>query len=218
LSSGTYELRVDKAGFYLLVQSDVQVGVTANVDVTLRHQQEAREVVNVVESAPAIDPAQISTKEELTGAEIVDYSTIYNAEASAFAEDRWLITNRLLIEPGLRFDWDEIVRAPLFSPRLAGTYILDDEGNTKLSAGIGVIYDTTSLGLIHQPLEGQRVDYFFDPDGNPTDANGRSASDPVPVPTTFTVNRDTLAAPVPELEYRARKEAAGCCLSESGVP
>ena len=124
-----------------------------------------------------------------------NYSTIYNTEASAYAEDRWLVTNRLLIEPGLRFDWDEIVRAPLFSPRLAGTYILDDEGNTKLSAGIGVIYDITSLGLIHQPLEGQRVDYFFDPNGNPTDANGNSASDPVPVPTTFAVNRSTLAAP-----------------------
>ncbi|MGB8012716.1 MAG: carboxypeptidase regulatory-like domain-containing protein [Terriglobales bacterium] len=113
------------------------------------------------------------------------YSTIHNFEASAYAEDRWLVTNRLLIEPGVRFDWDEIVRAPLFSPRLAGTYILDNEGNTKLSAGIGIVYDTTTLGLIHQPLEGQRVDYFFDSSGNPS----------APVPTTFSVNRGTLAAP-----------------------
>ena len=96
-----------------------------------------------------------------------NYSTIYNAEASAYAEDRWLITNRLLIEPGLRFDWDEIVRTPLFSPRLAGTYILDDESNTKLSAGIGIVYDATTLGLIHQPFEGQRIDYFFDSNGCP---------------------------------------------------
>ncbi len=56
----------------------------------------------------------------------------------------------LLIEPGLRFDWDQIVRARLFSPRLAGTYVLDNESNTKLSAGIGITYDTTILGLIHQ--------------------------------------------------------------------
>src|SRR5271169_6294289 len=76
LSSGTYELRVEKTGYYVVVQPDVQVevqaGATANVDVTLSHQQEAREVVNVVESAPVIDPAQVSTKEELSGAEIVD--------------------------------------------------------------------------------------------------------------------------------------------------
>jgi hypothetical protein len=123
------------------------------------------------------------------------YATTYNFEASAYAEDRWLVTNRLLIEPGARLDWDEIVRTPLFSPRLAGTYILDDEGNTKLSAGIGIIYDGTSLGVLHQPLEGQRIDYFFDAKGNPTDANGSPAGAPVPVPSTFSVNRNLLSAP-----------------------
>jgi hypothetical protein len=131
------------------------------------------------------------------------YSTIHNAEASAYAEDRWLVTPRLLVEPGLRFDWDEIVRTPLVSPRLAGTYILDDEGNTKLSAGVGIIYDTTSLGLIDQPLEGQRIDYFFDANGCPQDAKGNTVNclppaplpAPIPVPTTFTANRNRLAAP-----------------------
>lgn len=135
-----------------------------------------------------------------------NYSTIYNAEASAYLEDRWLVTNRLLIEPGLRFDWDEIVRTPLVSPRLAGTYTLDDESNTKLSAGIGIIYDVTTLGVIHQPLEGQRVDYFFDANGCPQEVNGTTVPcenlppgtaepAPIPVPTTFSANRNTLAAP-----------------------
>ncbi|MGA8442493.1 MAG: TonB-dependent receptor, partial [Candidatus Sulfotelmatobacter sp.] len=124
-----------------------------------------------------------------------NYSTIYNDEASVYAEDRWLITNRLLVEPGLRLDWDQIIRAPLLSPRLAGTYILDDEGNTKLSAGVGIIYDTTNLGLLHQPFEGQRVDYFFNANDQPTDAHGTPTAAPVPVPTTFTVNRNTLDAP-----------------------
>jgi hypothetical protein len=132
-----------------------------------------------------------------------NYSTIYNAEASAYVEDRWLVTNRLLIEPGVRFDWDELVRTPLFSPRLAGTYILDNESNTKFSAGIGITYDATSLGLIHQPLEGQRADYFFGcfPPGSstctiePSDANGNQISEPTPVPTIFVVNRNSLRAP-----------------------
>jgi hypothetical protein len=131
-----------------------------------------------------------------------NYSTIYNTEASAYVEDRWLITNRLLIEPGLRFDWDQIVRTPLFSPRLAGTYVLDNEGNTKLSAGIGILYDNTSLGLIHQPYEGQRVDYFFDTNGCPQEPNGTSVScgqspepAPIPVLSTFAENRNALSAP-----------------------
>ncbi len=134
-----------------------------------------------------------------------NYSTIYNAEASAYAEDRWLVTNRLLIEPGVRFDWDELVRTPLFSPRLAGTYIFDNESNTKLSAGIGITYDATSLGLIHQAQEGQRVDYFFDANGCPQEEDGASIPctpspppvepAPVAVPTLFVVNRNALAAP-----------------------
>lgn len=124
-----------------------------------------------------------------------EYSGAYNVEVSAYAEDRWLVTHRLLIEPGLRLDWDEIVRTPLFSPRLAGTYVFDDEGNTKLSAGIGIIYDTTNLGLIHEPFEGQRTDYFFNPKGEPTDANGSLATEPVPAPTVFTLNRSSLSAP-----------------------
>ncbi|MFZ1927614.1 MAG: carboxypeptidase-like regulatory domain-containing protein, partial [Candidatus Sulfotelmatobacter sp.] len=72
ISSGAYAIEVEKIGFYAISQSDVQVGGTSNVDVTLTHQQEAREVVNVAESAPAIDPEQISSKEELTAAEIID--------------------------------------------------------------------------------------------------------------------------------------------------
>jgi len=133
-----------------------------------------------------------------------NYASVYNTEGSAYAEDRWLITNRLLIEPGVRFDWDELVRTPLFSPRLAGTFILDNEANTKLSAGIGITYDATNLGLIHQPLEGQRIDYFFKcvassagpcPTTEPTDASGNVAPEPVPVPTTFAVQRKSLQAP-----------------------
>jgi Carboxypeptidase regulatory-like domain len=122
-------------------------------------------------------------------------STLFNTEASSYLEDKWLITNRLLIEPGLRFDEDQLVRTPLFSPRLGGTYILDDEANTKLSAGIGMIYDATTLGIIHQPFEGQRFDYFFNADGQPTNQNGTPIARPSPVLTAFTVNRRALAAP-----------------------
>ena len=124
-----------------------------------------------------------------------DYSTTYNFEASGYAEDRWLITNRLLIEPGARLDWDQIVRHTLFSPRLAGTYVLDSAGNTKLSAGIGIVYDATPVYLIARPHAGERTDYFFNQSGEPTDASGAPTSVPTPTRTTFSVDRGTLQAP-----------------------
>ncbi len=112
-------------------------------------------------------------------------STIYNTEASAYIQDRWSPATRVLIEPGMRFDWDEIVRRPVFSPRLAGAYVLNDSGNTKLSAGIGVTYGSTILSLIAEPLAGSRQDYFFDSSGIQTASTL----------TSFTADRARLLAP-----------------------
>ena len=112
-------------------------------------------------------------------------STTHNFESSAYAQDRWLINERLLVESGLRLDWDEIIRTPLVSPRLAGTYVLDNSGNTKFSAGIGLVYDPTFLFLIAAPFAGQRTDYFFGTSGAATGT----------VLSTFSVDRNALQAP-----------------------
>ncbi|MBO0911239.1 MAG: TonB-dependent receptor [Acidobacteria bacterium] len=112
-------------------------------------------------------------------------STTSNHEASAYAEDRWSALPRLLIEAGVRFDWDQIVRQPAFAPRLAGTYVLDHSGNTKVSAGIGEIYASTPLSLIALPLQGSRRSYFFSPAGELNSL----------VFSSFSVDRAALRAP-----------------------
>jgi Carboxypeptidase regulatory-like domain len=121
-------------------------------------------------------------------------STTYNSEASAYIEDRWSILDRLLIEPGLRLDWDQIVHNPRISPRLAATYVLDNSGDTKISAGIGVVYDATHLILIARPFAGQRADYFFE-NGQAVDLSGTPLATPAPVVSSFSVDRNTLQAP-----------------------
>ncbi|HYL15633.1 MAG TPA: TonB-dependent receptor [Terriglobales bacterium] len=115
---------------------------------------------------------------------------LHNVEVGSYAQDRWSLTNRMLVEAGVRFDWDEIVRHLLPSPRLAGTYVLDNQGNTKLSAGIGIFYDATNMVLVSRPFAGQRIDYFFD-------NNGKCPSSPSPcsVPLKFMVNQHALHAP-----------------------
>jgi len=57
-----------------------------------------------------------------------------NFETTGYVEDKWSPWEKILIQPGLRLDWDEIIRRPLLSPRIAGTYVLGSEGNTKISA------------------------------------------------------------------------------------
>src|SRR5438477_8428701 len=72
LPADTYRIHVEKQDYYSLTLSSVQFPATANLEMTLSHQQEVREVVNVVESPPAIDPAQISSVEKLSGLDILN--------------------------------------------------------------------------------------------------------------------------------------------------
>ena len=112
-------------------------------------------------------------------------SSTYNSEAAAYVQDRWSVAPRILIEPGVRFDWDQFVRRPLFSPRLAGTYVFNQSGNSKLSAGVGVIYESTNLSQVSQPLAGFRQDYFFNASGVFTNSTF----------TSFSIDRTALLAP-----------------------
>jgi hypothetical protein len=103
----------------------------------------------------------------------------------AYAEDRWRTESGLLVEPGLRLDWDEIVRRPLLSPRIAATFSPPgSEGTTKLSAGIGLYYDHTQLEYLTRALAGVRFDTYYATDGKtPTGA---------PQETEFTASNATL--------------------------
>ena len=111
--------------------------------------------------------------------------TTSNSEISLYAQDRWRVAGRVVLEAGLRYDWDEIIHHSLVSPRLAGTYALDNAGKTKLSAGIGLFYDATPVFLIARPNAGTREDIFYASDGS---VSG-------PVISTFSVDRETLQAP-----------------------
>jgi hypothetical protein len=91
--------------------------------------------------------------------------TRHNVEVGAYLQDRWSPRTGLLIEPGLRFDWDEIIRRPLFSPRIAVIFSPTHTGNTKLSAGIGLYYEHTQLEYLERALAGIRYDTYFAADG-----------------------------------------------------
>jgi hypothetical protein len=110
-----------------------------------------------------------------------------NFEVGNYAQDRWSISDRWLVEMGLRQDWDQIVRRMLFSPRLASSYLLTKDGRTKINAGMGLFYDATNLDIIVRPFEGIRQDIVFA-------ADGKTPLGP-PLVTSFLVNRQNLREP-----------------------
>jgi hypothetical protein len=91
--------------------------------------------------------------------------TLHNSERGAYIQDRWQMQKSLLVEPGLRFDWDQIIRRPLLSPRIAAVYAPGGEGSTKISAGVGLYYEHTQLNYFAQSLAGVRSDTYYEADG-----------------------------------------------------
>jgi len=108
-----------------------------------------------------------------------------NLQLGAYVEDRWKPVTGLLVEPGLRYDWDEIIRRPLFSPRIAFNYSPPGaESTTKFTGGIGEYYEHTQLEYLTRALAGIRYDTYYA-------ADGTTPTGP-PLETTFTANYASL--------------------------
>src|SRR5881628_1127520 len=72
LSDGSYDLKVEKRGYYAFVSRSLAVSArAASLEITLNHRQEYEETVNVVYSAPTIDPQEAAAQTTLTSEEIV---------------------------------------------------------------------------------------------------------------------------------------------------
>ncbi len=111
-----------------------------------------------------------------------------SSEVSGFIQDRWFPAESLLVEAGIRFDWDQVMRKTLKSPRLALTWGPPGPSESKFSAGIGVYHDPINMDLLTRDLDQQRVDTFFAGDGT-TIRSG-------PVLSKFMVNDRGLRPPV----------------------
>jgi len=109
------------------------------------------------------------------------------SEFSGFLQDSWTIDEQVFVEAGVRFDWDQILRQPLWSPRLAITWGPARFPDSKFSAGFGIFYDATNLDMLTRSLDQQRTDIFCAQQGVP--AQGE------PIVTRFAANERDLRAP-----------------------
>lgn len=118
--------------------------------------------------------------------------TRHNVESGLYVQDRWTPRPGLLIEPGLRVDFDEIISKPVWSPRLAVVLSPPKWGSaTKISAGVGVYYEHTQLEYLARALAGIRYDTCYAADGV-TAAPCEGASTSAAQQTNFTYNDEDL--------------------------
>jgi len=84
-------------------------------------------------------------------------------ESSGYVQDRWMPVQRVVVESGARWDRDSFLQRDFYSPRIAGTALLERAHETKFTGGIGVYYDRSNLSMASQALQGVRTDTFFSP-------------------------------------------------------
>jgi Carboxypeptidase regulatory-like domain/TonB dependent receptor-like, beta-barrel len=66
-------------------------------------------------------------------------------EFGAFVQDRWVISQSLTIDAGLRLDRDTVAQRANLSPRLAVMYRPFKDDRTVVRAGIGIFYDRSPM-------------------------------------------------------------------------
>jgi hypothetical protein len=132
-----------------------QFTVGGRADRVLYHAQINRGTVDFVDGTGAVT-------RQLTFANTPGFS-LSTVESSAYIQDRWAPMQRVIIEPGGRWDRDTYLGRNYFSPRIAGTVLISSASETKFSAGIGIYYDRSNLALASNGAQGTRTDEFFSP-------------------------------------------------------
>jgi hypothetical protein len=89
-----------------------------------------------------------------------------NSEAASYIQDSWKPRPSILVEAGLRQDWDRLLDNVTLAPRLGVSWAPPGLESTKISAGYGVVYDETNLQLLSRPLDQYPLTTYFRPDGS----------------------------------------------------
>lgn len=89
-----------------------------------------------------------------------------NTQAGAYAQDTWSISKYLVVQAGLRTDWDRVTQSAMPGPRLAVNVLPFGDDTSKISVNWGIYNVPLNLSLIGQAIDQQQIDTFFNPSGN----------------------------------------------------
>jgi hypothetical protein len=88
-----------------------------------------------------------------------------NTQAGAYAQDTWSISKYLVVQAGLRTDWDRFTQSAMAGPRLSANVLPFGDDTSKISVGWGIYNAPLNLSLISQTLDQQQIDTFYDVTG-----------------------------------------------------
>ncbi len=91
--------------------------------------------------------------------------SLSNSEAASYIQDSWKPLKSILVEAGLRQDWDRLLDNITLSPRLGISWAPPGLEATKISAGYGIVYEEANLRLFSLPQDQYSLTTYYQPDG-----------------------------------------------------
>jgi hypothetical protein len=87
--------------------------------------------------------------------------SVSNTQAGAYVQDTWSASKRLIVEAGLRIDWDRFTQSSTVEPRLSCNFLPFSDGNTKFSLGWGIYNAPLNLAMIAQAFDQNQRDIIY---------------------------------------------------------
>jgi carboxypeptidase family protein len=88
-----------------------------------------------------------------------------NTQAGGYAQDNWSPSKRVVLQAGVRADWDRFTGGAMLEPRLSGNVLPFGDDREKLSLGWGIYNAPLNLSVIEEALDQQQIDTFYDSTG-----------------------------------------------------
>ena len=88
-----------------------------------------------------------------------------NHEGSAYVQDAWRVREDLLIEMGIRFERNQIIRSWNTSPRIGFAWSPTGARMMRLSGGVTRAFDYVNLRTFNRPQDQFSASTFYDADG-----------------------------------------------------
>lgn len=149
-----------------------QLSAGANVAGLVFHQSAQRGEIDVLRAAtpapnpmPCTSPATSGCEERRTTFTGTATPQLSNTQAGAYAQDTWSFNKYLVLQAGLRTDWDRFTQSAMAAPRVSANVLPFGDDRAKFSLGWGIYNAPLNLALIGQAFDQQQVDTFYNSAG-----------------------------------------------------
>ncbi|HYK88560.1 MAG TPA: carboxypeptidase regulatory-like domain-containing protein [Acidobacteriota bacterium] len=91
-----------------------------------------------------------------------------DTQIGVYVQDSWAVLRPLILQAGMRADWDRFFQHSILSPRIAANILPWQDERGKLSLAWGRYYQPLRLADVAPAFDQQRLDTFYAPTGGTT--------------------------------------------------